>query len=70
MYIDNKDDSPSTVIVPTKNRLVLPPILSRQGTTSSLASNTTASTLEGETNNRFALSSKQPSFMTSISEIS
>jgi hypothetical protein len=70
MYIDHKDDLPPTVIVPTKNRLVLPPILSRQPTSTSLVSNTTATTFDGETNNRFALSSKQASFMTSISKIS
>jgi hypothetical protein len=67
--MDNKNDLPSTTIVLPKNRLVLPPILSRQrkSSSSSLTSNATTS-LDVETNNRFALSSKQNSFMKSISE--
>jgi hypothetical protein len=70
VHIDHIDDLPPAVIVPTKNRLVLPPILSRQPSSSSIVSSTTAATLDAETNHRFALSSKQTSFMTSISEIS
>lgn len=43
--------------------------MSRQRTSSSFTSNGTTS-IDGETNNRFVLSSKQNSFMKSISEIS
>jgi hypothetical protein len=69
--MDNKNDLPSTTIVLPKNRLVLPPILSRQrkSSSSSLTSNATTS-LDVEINNRFALSPKQNSFMKSISETS
>jgi hypothetical protein len=66
----NKDDLPSKKTAPSKNRLVLPPILSRQRTSSSFASNTTAATpFDNEINNRFT-SSRQNTFMKSISEIS
>jgi hypothetical protein len=66
----DKDDLPSKTNAPPKSRLVLPPIMSRQRTSSSFTSNTTATTaFDVETNNRFA-SSRQNTFMKSISEIS
>jgi hypothetical protein len=55
--------------VQPKSRLVLPPIIPRQRTSSSFTSNTTTP-LDSETNNRFALSARLNSFMKSISEIS
>jgi hypothetical protein len=68
--LTNKDDLPSTANPPSKSRLILPPILSRQPTSSSFVSNATTTPLDNETNNRFTLPSRQTTFMKSISEIS
>ena len=71
MYMDNKDDLPSTAPVPHRAHRVLPPISSRRRSSSSTSFASNASTaFDGETTNRFTLPSKQNSFMKSISEIS
>ncbi len=65
----NKDELPSTTMGSTKSRLILPPIIARQRT-SSLLTNATSTILDNETNNKFTLTSRQSTFMKSISEIS
>ncbi|CAF2653059.1 unnamed protein product [Rotaria sp. Silwood2] len=73
LYMGNKNDLPSTTNLSSKNRLVLPSIISRQRTSSSFASNITSTPgtpFDVDTNNRFPLSSRQTTFMKSISEIS
>ncbi|CAF3733415.1 unnamed protein product [Rotaria sordida] len=72
LYMGNKNDLPSTTTTTSKSRLILPSIMSRQRT-SSFSSNITSTprtSLDVETHNRFPLSSRQASFMKSISEIS
>lgn len=70
LLLFNKDDLSSTTIGPSKTRLILPPIMSRQGTLSSFGSNGATTSVDNETNNRFTLPSRQNTFMKSISEIS
>lgn len=54
---------------PSKSRLILPPILPRQQTMSSFTTNVSRTTTGKDTSNRFRLSSRQTTFMKSISEI-
>ncbi|CAF4611135.1 unnamed protein product [Rotaria sp. Silwood1] len=71
LYMGNKNDLPSTTTATSKSRLILPPIMSRQRT-SSFASNITSipgTPSDVDANNRFPLSSRQTTFMKSISEI-
>ncbi|CAF3442031.1 unnamed protein product [Rotaria sp. Silwood1] len=69
LMLINKDELPSTKSAPSKSRLILPPIIPRQQTSSSFGTNVTLTTFDNETNNRFALPSRQTTFMKSISEI-
>ncbi|CAF3496897.1 unnamed protein product [Rotaria socialis] len=69
LLIINKDELTSATNTASKNRLKLPPILPRQQTSSSFASNLTVTTFDKETNTRFPFSSRQNTFMKSISEI-
>ncbi len=66
----NKNDLSLNTMVQTKDRLILPPIITRQRTSSGLISSATSTTLDNDTNNKFTLPSRQSTFMKSISEIS
>ncbi|CAF1590355.1 unnamed protein product [Rotaria magnacalcarata] len=69
LLIINKDELTSATNTASKSRLKLPSILPRQQTSSSFASNLTVTTFDKETNTRFPFSSRQNTFMKSISEI-
>ncbi|CAF0886081.1 unnamed protein product [Rotaria sordida] len=69
LLLINKDELPSTKSAPSKSRLILPPIIQRQPTSSSFGTNTTLTPFDTEINNRFILPSRQTTFMKSISEI-
>ena len=70
LTIPDKNKLTLTTNAPSRTRLILPSIASRQRTSSSLKSNVTTTVLDNETNNRFTLPSRQNTFMKSISEIS
>ncbi|CAF4646133.1 unnamed protein product, partial [Rotaria socialis] len=73
LYMGSKNDLTSITSETSKSRLVLPPIIPRQRTSSSFASNATSTTstaFDVDTSNRFPLASRHNTFMKSISEIS